>query len=68
LIYCLDKELVLNSCCVQEAYTKFSNLENHHCEVLRRLAKLIQDTHVSQEQEAHKQAVSDYEEALDVIM
>lgn len=49
----------------QEAYTKFNKLANHHGEVLRRLAKLIQDTRVSQEQEAHKQAVSDYEEALD---
>jgi len=52
----------------QEAYTKFSKLANHHGEVLRRLAKLIQDTRVSQEQEAHKQAVSDYEEALDVTI
>lgn len=45
---------------------KFNELANRHGEVLLRLTKQIQDTRGSREQDVHKTAVSEYEEALKV--
>lgn len=50
----------------QESYVKFNELANRHGEVLLRLTKQIQDTRGSREQDVHKTAVSEYEEALKV--
>jgi hypothetical protein len=45
---------------------KFNELANQHGEVLLCLTKQIQDTRGSREQDVHKTAVSEYEEALKV--
>jgi hypothetical protein len=45
---------------------KFNELANRHGELLLRLTKQIQDTRGSREQDVHKTAVSEYEEALKV--
>ncbi|CAM6035461.1 unnamed protein product [Sphagnum compactum] len=59
----LDATILMQTS-TEEAYVKFNELANRHGEVLLRLTKQIQDTRGSREQDAHKTAVSEYEEAL----
>ncbi|CAM6014105.1 unnamed protein product [Sphagnum balticum] len=59
----LDATILMQTS-TEEAYVKFNELANRHGEVLLRLTKQIQDTRGSREQDVHKTAVSEYEEAL----
>ncbi|KAH9548938.1 hypothetical protein CY35_11G113200 [Sphagnum magellanicum] len=59
----LDATILMQTS-TEEAYVKFNELANRYGEVLLRLTKQIQDTHGSREQDIHKTAVSEYEEAL----
>ena len=48
-----------------EAFKKFDILANQHTELLRKLTKQVQEARQSQDDEAVKRAVNEYDETLE---
>ena len=49
----------------EEAYRKYDELTSKHIEQLRKLTKAIQDARIARDNDAIKQSLKEYDEALE---
>ena len=59
---------ILKQSSPEEAFRKFDEIANKHVDVLRRLTKSIQDARIARNNDAIRQAITEYDEALEAYI
>ena len=59
---------ILKQSSPEEAFRKFDEIANKHVDVLRRLTKSIQDARIARNNDAIRQAIMEYDEALEAYI
>lgn len=64
-LYAYLEATILTQSSPEEAYRKFDHLSNKHISILRTLTKLIQDARIAQDNNKIKDALKEYDDALE---
>lgn len=60
--------LILQQTSPEEAYNKFETISKQHVDVLRSLAKQINDARIARDNESIKNSLKDYDDAMEKFM